>query len=262
MSETPQILFNDGAAYERFMGIWSRLAGDVFLDWVAPAPGLRWADIGCGNGASTELLLDRCAPALVEGIDPSPDQLAYARDRLAGRPARFRQGSAMDLPYADGSFDAAVMALVLFFVPDPARGVAEMTRVVASGGTVAAYAWDMLGGGFPIAVIQDVMRESGLPVPLPPSVEASRRESMRALWSAAGLRDVALRPITVSRHFADFDTYWTTSVQGPALSAVMAGIPAAEAEALKERVRSRLPIDPAGGITATATANAVKGLKP
>ena len=41
------------------------------------------------------------------------------------------------------------MALVLFFVPNPAKGVAEMARVVKPGGTVAAYAWDMLGGGFP-----------------------------------------------------------------------------------------------------------------
>ena len=49
----PQIRFNDGAAYERMMGVWSRIAGEVFLDWVAPAKGLTWADIGCGNGAFT-----------------------------------------------------------------------------------------------------------------------------------------------------------------------------------------------------------------
>lgn len=152
MTDVP-IVFNDGAAYQEFMGVWSRLAGDVFLDWVAPRPGLRWLDVGCGNGASTELLLDRCAPSLVEGIDPSEAQLAYARTRLAGRAAHFMQGNAMVLPYADGSFDAAMMALVLFFVPDPARGVAEMARVVAPGGIVAAYSWDMLGGGFPIAVM-------------------------------------------------------------------------------------------------------------
>ena len=37
-----QIRFDDGAAYERMMGTWSRLAGDIFLDWLAPRPGLRW----------------------------------------------------------------------------------------------------------------------------------------------------------------------------------------------------------------------------
>ncbi len=52
MAATP-IKFDDGASYERMMGVWSRIAGANFLDWVAPAPGLRWIDIGCGNGAFT-----------------------------------------------------------------------------------------------------------------------------------------------------------------------------------------------------------------
>ena len=260
MADTP-IVFTDGAAYERFMGAWSRLVGDVFLDWVAPRTGLRWADIGCGNGAFTELLLDRCAPSIVEAIDPSPGQLAYARERLAGRAVRFEQGSAMALPYADGSVDAAMMALVLFFVPEPARGVAEMARVVAPGGVVAAYAWDLAGGGFPIAVIHDEMRALGLSVPTPPSADASRQDSMAAMWSAAGLIDVALRSITVTRRFADFETFWRTSVEGPAMTMAMADMPGETAVALRERVMARLPADAEGGVTISARANAVKGLK-
>jgi SAM-dependent methyltransferase len=255
------ITFNDGAAYEAFMGVWSRLVGEVFLDWLAPQPGWRWADIGCGNGASTELLLDRCQPAMIEGIDPSAAQLAFARDRLAGRPVRFQQGSALDLPYADGGFDAAVMALVLFFVPDPARGVAEMARVVAPGGTVAAFSWDMLGGGFPIQALHEEAEVLGLTVPRPPSLASSRREDMQALWTAAGLRDVGTRAITVTRSFPSFDTYWTTSLRGPTMSGVMAAAPAGVSEALRDRVRARVPDDVAGGITIAATANAVKGLK-
>ncbi|HSM41082.1 MAG TPA: class I SAM-dependent methyltransferase, partial [Afifellaceae bacterium] len=90
-----QIRFEDGAAYERMMGTWSRLAGRVFLDWLAPSQSLRWIDIGCGNGAFTELIVDRCAPAEVHGIDPSEDQLAFAHRRPAGRVAKFRQGDAM-----------------------------------------------------------------------------------------------------------------------------------------------------------------------
>ena len=68
---TTEIRFDDGAAYERYMGKWSQLAGEAFLDWLAPAPGLRWLDVGCGNGAFTEMLAERCAPASVKGIDPS-----------------------------------------------------------------------------------------------------------------------------------------------------------------------------------------------
>ena len=54
------------------------------------------------------------------------------------------------------------MALVIFFVPNPAKGVAEMARVVCPGGTVATYAWDMMGGGFPLEPIQAEMRAMGL----------------------------------------------------------------------------------------------------
>ncbi len=140
----PAIRFDDGAAYERMMGVWSRLAGEIFLDWLAPRARLRWIDVGCGNGAFTELLAERCAPVEVQGIDPSDAQLAFARARPAARVAEFRQGDAMALPFPDNRFDAAVMALVIFFVPDPEKGVAEMVRVVRPGGTVATYAWDVL----------------------------------------------------------------------------------------------------------------------
>src|SRR5882672_10860409 len=137
-----QIRFDDGASYERMMGIWSRLIGDVFIDWLAPRAGLRWVDIGCGSGALTELLIERCAPAGIHGIDPSEAQLAFARTRPAARMAEFRQGDAMALPFSEDNFDAAVLALVIFFVPEPAKGVAEMVRVVCSGGMVATYVRD------------------------------------------------------------------------------------------------------------------------
>src|SRR5262245_17128133 len=125
------IRFEDGAAYERMMGVWSQLAGQVFLDWLRPAPGLQWVDVGCGNGAFTELIVERCAPVEVQGIDPSEAQLAFARTRPASLVAEFRQGDAMALPFPADRFDAAVMALVLVFVPEPAKGVAEMLRVVS-----------------------------------------------------------------------------------------------------------------------------------
>src|SRR5947208_7882923 len=103
------IRFEDGAGYEQYMGKWSQLAGESFLDWLAPQSGLRWLDVGCGNGAFTEIIADRCAPASVHGIDPSEAQLAYARTRPALRSAQFRAGDAMALPFSDDMFDAAVM---------------------------------------------------------------------------------------------------------------------------------------------------------
>jgi len=254
-----QFRFEDGAAYERMMGKWSRLAGDVFLDWLSPARGLRWIDVGCGNGAFTELIVERCAPAAVKGVDPSPAQLAFARTRPAARLAHFQQGDAMALPSADDSFDAAVMALVIFFVTDPAKGVGEMARVVRRGGTVAAYAWDMLGGGFPPEPILAEMRAMAVTPPRPPSVGASRMEALQALWTGAGLEAIATREIIVQRTFADFDDFWTTSLLGSTVGPIVSAMSAGDAERLKAAVCARLPADAAGRITCGARANAITG---
>ena len=176
-----QIRFDDGAAYERGMGAWSRLAGEIFLDWLAPHSDLRWIDIGCGNGAFTELIVERCAPAEIQAIDPSEGQLAFARSRPGVRMAQFRHGDAMALPFAEDRFDAAVMALVIFFVPEPAKGVAEMARVVRPSGIVATYAWDMLGGGFPLEPIRREMNALGLTLPAAPRSDASLE------WMSCGI---------------------------------------------------------------------------
>jgi SAM-dependent methyltransferase len=258
----PQIRFDDGAAYERMMGTWSRLAGAIFLDWLTVPRGLKWIDIGCGNGAFTELLVERCAPAEVQGIDPSEGQLAFARTRPAARGAKFGRGDAMALPFAADTFDAATMALVIFFVPNPGKGVAEMVRVVRPGGVVAAYAWDMLGGGFPLEPIRIGMRAMGL-IPLsPPSAEASRIDAMRELWTGAGLDAVETREITVQRTFADFDDFWTTGLLGSSIGPTVAAMAPADVELLKARVCERLPADATGRITYVARANAIKGRVP
>jgi ubiquinone/menaquinone biosynthesis C-methylase UbiE len=150
--------------------------------------GVAWIEVGCGSGAFTELLCDRCAPARLEGVDPAEAQLAFARTQPGISSANFRQGDATALPFPENSFDAAVMALVIFFVPDPAKGVAEMARVVAPGGTVAAYAWDLPGlpgGGTPTEPIQAELRAMGINPPVPPSADASRIETLRELWCGA-----------------------------------------------------------------------------
>jgi ubiquinone/menaquinone biosynthesis C-methylase UbiE len=257
-----QIRFDDGAAYEQMMGTWSRLAGNVFLDWLEPPSGLRWIDVGCGNGAFTELVIERCAPAEVHGVDPSEGQLAFARARPAARMAVFHKGDAMALPFPDNKFDAATMALVIIFVPDPAKGIAEMARVVRPGGLISSYAWDMLGGGFPQETILHEMRAMGMNPARPPQMGASRMDTLRALWANAGLEDVETREITVQRTFLDFENYWATNLKSSSVSAAIAGMAPDDAESLKRRVQARLTADVQGRIVCDARAHAIRGRLP
>ena len=257
-----QIRFDDGAAYERYMGVWSQRAGEAFLHWLAPGPGLRWLDVGCGNGAFTEQLAAQSAPAAIEGIDPAEGQLAYARARPVARLARFSLGDAMALPFGAVSFDAAVMPLVIFFVTEPARGVAEMVRVVRPGGLVAAYAWDMEGGGFPYEPLHAEIRALGIPVPTPPSPWASARPALGALWAGAGLTGVETNVLDVRRTFASFDDYWTTVLGSPSAGATLARMAPTQIQTLQERVRARLGSDTSGLINCSGRAHAVRGRVP
>ncbi len=257
-----KIRFNDGAAYEQLMGIWSRLAGEVFLDWLAPAKGLRWVDSGCGNGAFTELLAERCAPAEVQGVDPSDGQLAYARTRRPWSGVEFRQGDAMALPFPADRFDAGVMALVLVFLSDPARGVAELMRVVVPGGTVATYMWDMDGGGFPLDAVLTEMRAMGIASPLPASMSASRMEAMQKLWSDAGAVSVETREITVKRTFASYEEFWSIGLKSSTVGPALRGMAPGDVEKLKEGVRARMQAGASDPVTIKARANAIKGMRP
>ena len=137
-----------------------------------------------------------------------------------------------------------------------------MVRVVGPGGTVSAYAWDMVGGGFPYDAMHVEMRALGMTIPMPPSPGASRLEAMQELWTGAGLDAVEIRPITVQRTFADFDEYWSTIRGGPSLAPRLATMSAADLAQLRERMRARLIADAAGRISYSARAHAVKGRVP
>ncbi len=260
MSSPPTIQFTDGSAYERFMSPWSRSAGTIFLNWLEQSQGLAWADIGCGNGAFTELLVARSSPASICAIDPSEAQIAAARRKISAELVELWVGDAMALPYAGGRFDVAVMALILFFVPDPKQGVAEMQRVTKPGGMVASYTWDILRGGTPPQPVWEVLRELGKEVPLPPSAEVSRFEALKALWAEFGLRDIETRELVVERTFADFDDYWLSMVVS-APSSMVDKLSDEEIAEMKRRLQARLPASASGPITVHGLAAASKGRK-
>jgi len=256
-----QIRYDDGVAYERMMGTWSRAAGEIFIDWLAPSRGLRWIDVGCGTGAFTELLVERCAPSEIQGVDPSEAQLSFARERPVGKIAKFQRGDAQALPFAEARFDAAVMALVIFFVPDPALGVAEMMRVVCPGGTVAAYVWDMTGGGHPLELMHIEMNAMGVTAPRPPRSDITGLEALLRLWRGAALDEIETREITVQRTFADFEDFWTTSTLAATVSQTITAMDPGNLELLKTRMRAQLIADAAGRITCSARVNAIRGTR-
>ena len=180
--------FTDGAAYERLMGRWSRVAGRIFLDWIAVPRQLRWIDIGCGTGAFTEELIKHSSPTTIVGIDPSADQLAFARERPRLALAEFHVGNAERLPFPDESFDVAVMALVVHFLSNPTEAASEMARVVRRGGWAVSYVWDYSIGGSPTAPMAAAMKSLGFASPPPPSASATSMPALQELWRVRGPR--------------------------------------------------------------------------
>lgn len=261
MPASPGFVFDDGAAYERSMGRWSALVAQPFLDWLALPNGLTWLDDGCGDGSFTEAMVLRQRPSSVVGIDPSGAQLAVARRRANMTGVRFIEADAQALPLRDDSFDVAVMALVLFFLPDPPQGVQELVRVVRAGGTIAAYHWDSEGGGVPLQPILEAVRVEGHPSQGPPSSWAASMAASEALWRRAGLVDVRTCQLEVSRSFDDFEEYWRTAYGSSRLRGLLDALPPASVLRLRERVRESVGVAGGGPLVLSARANAVTGRK-
>jgi len=251
--------FADPVSYEGYMGRWSRPVAHALLDWLAVPPGRRWLDVGCGTGALIDVILRRAAPSAVFGLDRSPDFVRHAAERLAGD-ARVKVvvGDAQRFPpEIPSDIDAAVSALMLNFVPDPALAVAEMARV--STGIVAAYVWDYAEG------MQLLRRFWDAAVALDPAAKQldegarfglCRPEPLAALFGTE-LGEVEVRAIDVSTDFRDFDDLWSPFLSGQAPApGYVATLGDDGREALRERLRATLPDGP---IALTARAWAARG---
>lgn len=253
-------IFNDGDAYERLMGHWSREAGSIFIDWLSPSNGLKWLDVGCGTGAFTDLVCERCTPSRICAIDPSKEQIDYAQARPSTGDVDFRTGDAQRLPFGRGEFDMAAMALAINFVPDPALAVAEMRRVVAPKGTVASYIWDFAGERATQGPLIKAIKDMGFDVPPVPRVEFSTGDKLREMFVAADLQEITQRTIDIQIEFANFDDYWSsqTGLVTPAVEPIMA-MSSAEVDSLKSLLNKKLSANGDGRIGYSASVNAIKG---
>lgn len=257
------VYFDDAAAYEAFMGRWSRSAGAVFLDWVAPPKNARWLDVGCGTGVFTELVVETASPAAVSAVDPAPVQIEHARRQPVGQRVDFQVADAQALPFPDNSFDVVVSALVINFIPDRPKALAEMRRVGRAGGTVAAYVWDFAGERSPGALLRAGLRAIGIEPPGTPGSDESRLDTLQSLFERAGFEQIATRTIDVTSSFANFDDLWRT--QTPSfnpLTKTVAALPEADRARLIDKVRASLPTGPGGSVAYSARAHAIKARIP
>jgi len=252
------------ASYERYIGRWSRLVAGEFLKWIAIPPGCAWLDIGCGTGALSQRILESAAPAKVIGVDSSEAFVSHVKAHVADKRAAFRIGDARALPVGDGEFDAAVSGLVLNFVPDQAKAVAEMRRATQPGGTVAVYVWDYAGE------MQLIRRFWDAAIALNPAARdldesvrfpLCQADLLRSLFASAGLRDAATQTIDVPTVFDNFEDYWSPFLdgQGPAPGYCMT-LAEADRNSLRDHLRSSLPMEQDGKIRLMARAWAVQGL--
>ena len=259
----PVFKFDDGAAYERAMGRWSRAVAPIFLRWLAPPAAARWLDVGCGAGVLTQTVVAMCSPASVVGVDPEIAQIAQASRGSVLERAAFQAADARRLPFADASFDIVASALVLNFVAERSQALAEKRRVTRAGGSVAAYVWDFAEELSPSGPLRRAMRRSGVNVPAIPGTPESRITALRQLFEQAGLERIETRTVDVFLSYADFEDFWQaqTPSYSPATK-MIASMTEGERMRLMRAVRMELPSAPGGVIQYFARANAIKARVP
>ncbi|WP_173923838.1 class I SAM-dependent methyltransferase [Agromyces sp. Marseille-P2726] len=255
--------WEQGPAYERYVGRWSRRVAPRFLEWLRVPGDLRWLDVGCGTGALCAAILDTCAPASVDGVEPSEGFLEAAVTALGSR-VTFHRADASALPFDDASMDVVVSGLVLNFVPDLDAVLAEMSRVAVDGGVVAAYVWDyaermeLMTWFWRVATDLD---------PAARALDEGRRfhdftpEALAWRFASAGLVDVEEGSVEVATRFADFDDYWRPFLGGQGVAPAYAmSLDEPARDRLRERLRTTLPTGRDGSIDLVARAWTVRGL--
>ena len=258
-------LWGASDAYEAYMGRWSRRIAPQFLSWLAPKVNSSWIDVGCGTGVLCQSIVAGFQPKSVLGVDPSSKFIETAHTRIQDECFDGQVGNAGSLDCPDETFDYAVSGLVLNFVPDKARAVEEMVRVVKHGGKCGLYVWDYGGNMqimrrfFDAALERDQSArdfDDGF------DDTTCRPAPLRQEFETAGLMDVTVEAIDIPTPFANFEDYWAPFLGGtgsaPKYLATLS--PDQQAE-LKEAVRGRIPTGPDGEILLAARAWAVQGTR-
>lgn len=199
-----------GDAYDRYIGRYSRELAPRFIDFAGVDRG-PVLDLGCGPGGLSLALASRLGAQGVAAVDPSESFVAACRARVPG--ADIRLARAESLPFAPATFEGLLAQLVLSFLSDAPRAMAEAMRVVRPGGTVAACMFASDG----LAVSATFWRAALRFDPAAPDdarLPFRKEEDLLALFRSAGLRDVASGRIDLEARYADFDDLWAPIASG------------------------------------------------
>ena len=255
--------WDSGAAYEPYVGRWSRLVAAEFVRWLSVASQSRWLDFGCGTAALTQTILTQANPVQVIGCDRSAGFVDFAQRHTSDPRAAFVVAALPQLPDQPGGFDACVSGLVLNFLPNPVAALAALAARTRRRGMVAAYVWDYAGDMELMRLFWDA---AGALDPAAVALDEGRRfplcqpGPLKALFERAALDDVMVRAIDVPTVFSDFDDYWRPFLggQGPAPGYVQSLLPE-QRDRLRDEVRRRVPQQSDGRIHLRARAWAVRG---
>jgi SAM-dependent methyltransferase len=260
-------MFADAVGYERFMGRWSRLIAPLFVEFAGIRDGDRVLDIGSGTGALAETIAALKPSCRIVGIDPSSRYISFAESGKKNPNMTFEVGDARNLSFPDAQFEVTTSLLVLNFIPDTDKAMAELRRVTRPGGTIAAAVWDYGEGMQMLRFFWDAA------IALDPSAEKldekhmplCRAGELSRLFRNAGLADVYEQPLEVTLRFSSFEDYWDPfrEAQGPA-GAYVAGLSEKKRRALRDRLRALLLKNSksAGGFSLLARVWAARGTVP
>lgn len=191
-----QLSGSPGEIYERYMvpAIFARWAEEL-VALAAPQPGERVLDVACGTGVVTRLVAGRLGSSgTVVGLDVNPGMLEAARSASPGATIDWREGSALELPFPDASFDIALCEQGLQFFPNRQVALREMHRVLAPGGRAVLSVWRSTRDcpGFR-AIEQALARHVGPEAAALPPFSLGDADELRGLIAGAGFRETAIR---------------------------------------------------------------------